>query len=824
MKKTKLLSIILSLSLFSAAATLSGCAERALRLTADKASAPPGGVITLTCSGPDSDKAEFAIAAGEKLARLSTNGVLKFADDAAVGATVTVVASTEKKTSNKLTVTVTHREAEAVELVLNKSYIFIGTTLALYAQKTPLNATREVTYAVVGPAEIKGNELKLKDEAKAGDAVTVTAVCGGVVSPAKTLTVAEYSSAKALITFDNEMDADDTVLYDASLAGPPLKLVVKAFVKIDGVMQSVSEQITFRVDDESNGIVALEGGTVTALKHGLAKVWAVHELTQSEESVLIDVRKPPALIGMPHKWKNNVEAFYTEKERELTGIEPTFAADEGGSRDYLLSVEYAGKKAGEWNSLTTTAVDNQYVRLDGDKINFKQTGAYILMFSSLAGCRFETSSRPLQFIANNGVNVETAADFLAKMNGSDYPVVNIVGDLSFKGGVETVNSVGNCELNGNGFTIDLSAQKFAKDAFNDSDFLSFNSAGKEFENSYKVVLRDLDLIGNYGNLSLNQIAEKGGIEAEELQPPKSTDGSSDYAHLMQNFAYKAAIMITAESCEEEERDGKRKFATVTAAIDNVRIQGFSKGIVLEHVYDAAAAGAEKPAAVRNVTVNNLFGDGIVCDRAFFKVEDINVSNIGGAPFVGNGDSKSDWAGETRTQTARIAYGKNIECDNFSRGDSPYFLGQFLRLGGMGSAVLSAGIASVITPLLTLTRQNIINNEFLNPTPEQKKELKAKLDASLSCIIDADNTKFNLLHFSSLSPFDVVTGGLGTGKGGAIEVDYDFFKNGLDTTHKYLIIRVGTAFKPVLKEINKYLGFDLDTFVFIIVNRNYTATV
>ena len=189
-------------------------------------------------------------------------------------------------------------------------------------------------------------------------------------------------------------------------------------------------------------------------------------------------------------------------------------------------------------------------------------------------------------------------------------------------------------------------------------------------------------------------------------------------------------------------------------------------------------------AVNGLKVLNLFGDGLSFVGSHLNLTNYNIGAVGGTPISSSQTGNTE-AGINRDEKTSLNIYGSITCDNISDGTSIYITSEMMSVAGIAN-VFNGGLSSIIQTVITLKGQ-----ELLAPyigTAEQNEYFQIIENAKSNLIKKSGGVnQFNLFCFSRNGTediyFDEKLDGL------IVDLNDEFFYNGIDTTHKFIRVSV-----------------------------------
>ncbi len=773
--------------------------------------------LNVTSDIPDPVDATVRIVSGGENATIE--GLeLTISDTAVPGTTIILEAATDELTSNRLVLTVEHIEATSIALNLNTTTVYAGEIVPLSAKVVPSNATREIEYIVLtNNAVISNNNLIINNDLAADSRVSIRARIGEVESSVVNLTVEAFDEADVLdLVFNNDSIADRTLTVDTSITSSNQSLGARLIVsKADDFVTVASNKIEYIVADPR--VLNIVGDTIQPLQHGSTQVTAT--FGAKSLSLTVNILRTPEVIYLPTAYNERDVDYNFTNGTALENFTPDIpASSANGCTDYALVVSQNGENIARFEVVNgETTGEASDISYSGGTLKFDSLGTYSVMFSSLSGCSIERTSLSLQICINNGVNVSTVKELQDACQDTSIKIINITNDIIMSGGKENFKPVGDKEINGNGHTIDASEQIVGIKQYGGNSSSLFYARAVDDYTPYTFVLRDIDIEGSFGYLNTEQIY----AITQKTNPEITKD---DIVNKMNrewfaNMSYPCALMLDNK---EHEANTGTTYATVTPYIKNVNIRNFYRGIRLYYAYDEIAATGSGRPALENVTVNNMFGDGIALEGCMATINGYACGIIGGSAVALNGPDKADNSGPHRNQNAYTNMAGLIDINNPTDGTGLYLKYEiayndaiaaiFTVFNDSISAVVNMVISSLISKYLTIYTP-------IDPAYRQKI-LDSKTNV-LDTQVGTDGVSrdmFNLFYFnaSAAGSFTV------TDQSQIVKFDRSFCLNGIDTTHRFVEI----VFYDVLSELDGFAGIVsqygdmLKNIKIILVNFNY----
>ncbi len=786
-KSASLLKAFLIIAIALFAVLLVGCGDKEvteLRLSltnSSKLSYSPREIVNLTIEANvefDENNITLVVTNGNSDVTIMGSS-LKINDDAQPGQTITLYATYGEVISNILTFSVAHIEANEIFLNIDQDVFYSSEIIALSATYLPTNATRPLEYTIVEGQDkasiIDGNRLSINGNAQTGDKIRVCAKMGEVYSEPFEITVTALTDNM----ISGFMFNNSSLTIDSSIDSLSQSIYISAYVG-DDFRQITTNLPTLTVAEGEDVIRIIDNNHIEALNSGSATISAKYKNFE-EQQLTVTVNMTPDQVRLPENFRE--VADYNYAHSQAIEFSPSII-NSHGSEDLKMMVSGTLNATflsedGVWR-LENGSQDISY---DGKELTINTIGDYEIYFESLSGCAVEVQSPKMTLSINNGTNVSTKEEFISALSPREEAVVNLTCDIFFEGGSEVVNAYGDKTINGNGFKIDLSSQltdaEMAKKGldYGGSCFLNFYS--NDNTTPYNVLLQDLEIVGNVGMLSLEEFAKYKGDSEEEVNN-HLTSADTDY---FTETGYKWALNFSATNSITP--DGNTAYTYCVPVVKNVTISQFTCGISFEHCIDEIALGIQNPrAAIEDVTLFDLFGDGVRCMGSKISAGDVNIGTVGGSPFSCSA-TDTDLAGIYRNENNKFIILGNIICDNIIDGSGLYVNAEIMATGGIAN-VFGGGLSGIINTAITA-----MSAELMQPYygTANESEMYQAINEGRSNILNTQGSSntFNLFCFTR--------NGIGeyqfSEDNSALIVDLndEFFYNGIDTTHKFIKVNV-----------------------------------
>ena len=708
-KLRKFAALVMALMMF--ATLLAACGDTNLRLSlaveGGVTSVAPGGSakFTATVVEGETDSIVYSITAGSEHATIdSSTGDLDVLPTAQYGATISVVATSGEVTSNTVSITVASPSLTSVTISANASdKVVAGQQISFSAVVAPSTISgATVVYTVNGAAAINGNVMTVNADAAEDSVISVkaTATYDGksVESNTLTFTVIPLTDTDYSISIVNENLTVDK--YGTAQ-------VIEAEI-YDGNHKVEGVDVSYQITSGSEYIdVNYQTGSVTAKGHGTATVTVSIAGTTESATCTINSIVPPDAISMPSNLPQDDSVNFAVGLWDYSYTETTDGFYVNTATATLSSSKLKFEPSIEGTNVcqdyTVTFLENDVVKDDiaeydyeTKEITFKRAGTFTISIISDSGSAKETPFTR-ELIVNNGINVDSMAEFLAVMNNYNYQSdtryqsVNLFSNLTGFDGMFTADSAqqtvdrirnhhvasfGDRYIYGNNFDIDLSNirilsyTEYISTGVDMDDFLNFQTYGTwsdlagaymPSQKLFTVELYDLSVKGNLGTFT--PTGDSGTADVTDENTLKKENGTPG------NRAFRRGVNINAyvrfygdenpdmkgELIEEQScvcKGFTMKNVTVNGFYIGTALTGVTEGEVTDCVFTGSYAGCVDVTRCQIVFENIYFGQ---CGVSGIELTDRN----------------SDKAGENFDEKQSITFKGEIVCENLTDGSTPH---------------------------------------------------------------------------------------------------------------------------------------------------------
>ncbi len=756
-------------------------------------------LVVKTNSNETITNATFTVTSGENIASIENN-VLTVSENAQPNDTISISA-TYQTFSTVLTLTVSAVPATSVTLNNTSSNIFAGEIITLSANVTPANSTDSITYEVSGNATILGNVLVVDSTLSTGSTITVTARVGNVHSNPITLTIIDFNPTQVIgINIENRTDfAQDILTIDTERTNTT-RLLVSLTVRGEsaGEYKTVFYNgINYTVENDE--VLSIDNvGNITPLLNGTTLVTATFDTTLRviNKEISVKVIMLPTTIYMPTNFNDADVDYNYAVNSEIANFVPEYF-EQNGADDYALNVYSNDNLVSRFevvDGVSTQTVANANISYDGNTLSSSAQNTYQLSFETITGSVNERETTKISLTFNNGTNVSTKEQLSLAFSDTNVKIVNLTNDIFLVGGMDSFKSFGDKILNGNGFTVDASKQIFGYGhGYNYTNLFHFNPVNDT--TPYHATIRDLTIIGGFGYISAEQIYNKLLIDNPNLnitQDDLENGTNGVNCNFFDNIYYKSAIIF--DNPEIDNPNGNA-YAYAVPYVKNVNIQNFNHGIKFYYSLDEITLGTGDKPAVYDVSVHNLFGDGITFIGSKINIENFTCGMVGGSPVAMNDAGAADNAGIYRNENANTNIYGEIEVDNRTDGRGLYLKYQLAR-DDASSAIVSiinrfgGSLSTIINTVLSQLVSRMMS--YYPNDPEMQAQIRSSQTNVLTTeTINGNNYDlFNLFYFNATQAgtFEITDTNLVT------QFDMNFCLNGVDTTHKFIEINFYTVFE------------------------------
>ena len=804
----------------------SGCGEKlskiTLRLEDGVTSVVPGASYNLqveTNLDEYVENVEYDVRQGSEYVSIVGNTLTVLAS-AVPESQISIVAVYNTIRSSALNLCVQHLEASSLQISSDSSDVVAGEIVTLSATYFPANATRDVEYQVLTDnATVINNFAIIDSDLNQGNTVRIQAKMGEVLSNVLEFNVIEFNADSVVgVAFANNNLVNNSLMIDTSVQTNNVTLLAQLYLNLNGrIAKVVHSDIEYEVADD--GIISYNSSSfsVSPLMKGETQVTAKY--LDKSATVNIIVNMVPLVIDLPNKFRQSGVQYNYAKGLDISGFEPTYV-QQNGCTDYALNVYSLDNLVARFEvvgDVVTADTNNPNIAYDGKTLNVNELANYSFSFQSISGCQNEVESDRVNINFNDGTNVGNKAEFFSAIENVNVKKINFVNDITLEGGKETYTSHGDKEINGNSFRLDASKQILGVNEYDpELPLLDFYSV--DDNTPYAVTIRDLSIIGNFGYLStaeLLEIAKK--VEPNITEQDLIDNKDTNYFYSM---TYRCAIRV--HNATVDNPDGNTSYSYCKLNLKNLNISNFMTGIKLDYVMDERALTGSGAPAIQNISLGNLFGDGITFVGSQLTIDGFNCGIVGGSPLALNGPSHAKHAGPYRNLEAYTRLTGNVRIDNNTDGSGIYLKYQMTNNEAVAAIydLMKEGVSSMINTIVSLivtqTKQDYRDD----------KEMINKINSTITNIFteaDINSSKrnlFNLLYFNAADAGKFII----DVQDSIVEFSKDFCLNGVDTTHQFIEISLYDTLSlvPAFSSIVSQLGDTLKPIEVIILNQNYSV--
>ncbi len=757
-RKSICLSLLIACLMF-VTGIFTACNSDKIKLTAenDATTLKPGQSIQLLVDNKEPENYTFNITEGENLATVSNDGVLTMKATATPGETVKIVAKKSSVTSNTLTITVGSINLTALSATASASEVLRNNSYTLTYTATPQNTTETISWHFIegsNLAEIVGNRLIINSNATYGGTIKVKAQGETISSNVLEFTVVQYSSEGLFLSGDDSVE-----LLDAAQANHTYTIEVlnAGGQKVDNKGSELNFDFINSSDEEL--VEVTQSGynfVLKAIGHGTATLRIT--LGELYHDVEINCVKAPDAIYLPEvlQTKNNIE-FKTAKDAVIENF--NFIIDgENVCEDLLYTFETLD--GSNW-------VDNANAGTYANgALTLKTEGKVKVTATSNSGSVFEKSASFI-FDVNDGINVSTFEEFHDQVKASTGRAINIV-NMSL-----TDNKLVPSFITANQQTAENINSKLSMDVT--SGKLLLNGNGYEIDLSNLRCLNKNEAQENIGSfIEIKGAAATGNTEADHIV--KIYDLTITGNVLIDDTASTTDDGVDGKFFRAIDIGSNGEEVSYLVDINNIKISKFGVGIRVAH---AVSPNAENISKISNITVQNIWSNGLETAASQIVLDTLNIGLCGGLGMEVTPDNFGD-AGLTFDQNQDVKFIGNWIVENSNNGQTPYF--DSLNFNGLTVPIL------IKSSLVSASDDKISNIRKYTGDPEAQE----KLDEDY--VINMIALKFNefdkgLINGSTISQ-------------GVFSNSIINFNDitGIDTTHKYIELDLVYQSIPVGKII------------------------
>lgn len=757
MKKNHILLSGLILSFIMVVGIFSGCGKSV------KIEIMPEGNVFEVCPGDslafdakvenaNKEDVEYSVTAG---AGVFDGNVLKVNTDAPVSSIIKVIGRVGGGTSKELSLSV-------VDLVPNSISINFadGRTQPKIAKgensKITLGVSYNPTYSTVkdiiwtlvdgeNVVTQNNNEFTLKDTANIGDTFKVRATLRNHtdIYAEETITVVDATAIETAVA--------QNINYITKTGSQPT-IQVKAFNAIDGLVTTTAETFDYRSKNENIATVDAQG-KVTAHGHGEVEI----EIRVAGKSDVLTTCKVFVMVTPEQIQINNVKND-TLAYGKADKLSLNLTASNSSYNTCTDKVKYSFDLM-DGDNVTESGDGVAVYTADG--IEFKKTGKVRVTITSDSSLNEQTVSnectKQLIVNVNDGINITTARGLRTAADSGNYTTYNIINDIILSAtdnfnsnptnystdGVQPCTFYGNTTINGNGYKISAYSLPLT-DNDEKSSFLQFDGSRDDTQDiEYSVKLYDLEVLGCggvgdilTGKFYYNDDTTKGEIETNEKAYFKHT--------------YYRGININGSADANDYFDNEKskgKLVCKDIVISNVKVSGFSVGLIIRHGVNAL---------VTDSTIEKCSTNGIESDQNQITFHNLTLGQVGAFGIEITPDdmlgqdtaNPTGSAGLNYNETPTAQFTGYINSANYNNGQSTiYMAGLGESLGNKVTDIVSAITGGTINTILS-------DSAFSGLGESQKSAINGSMQSvAASCLKNTEG----LMNFFQLIYINVANG-------------------------------------------------------------------
>lgn len=797
MKSKKIIYTILLLAI-CLTGLLYGCKKGTIEIYAQTNiyNVKPGEQVKIMSRCVDVDKTQLEFIIEQGGATIDNKGNLKVNDNATVGSTIIVYAHVEDIQSEKITFTVVDIIPTAISLTADE-YVAKGSYVDLAVEFTPSNSTlQQYTLAITESsseniATISGNRLTLTETAVPGDTLTVraTSTYNAELFDEVTITVLD-SLGISDISVDN---VEYVVQEDATKY-----LTITAYdIHGDEYPNIPLTNYSF-VSDNENIVTVDNDGKLVAHGHGEANI----TVKIKENQNITKVCKVYVMIAPTELTLNGVSnTIISNKEMSYSKVDTLKLDIDAVNTDYACSEDlvYSFEELNSSNQVVATGASvATYEEATG--ITFKKRGKVrvtVKSNSSLHGVDTSANEAKLQIIVNvnEGVNIDTIAEFVAYAGQYETVTANIIKDLYLTenenfgkdaNNYHRLNLLGDRIINGNGYVLSNERLPLiiADGDINEGIqmlYFSFKTANTPFF----VRISDLEIKGCGG---------VNGIYTGELEAYKNLPvvNISNGKYIR---TYSRGIEVYGAEYKHLATNGKAYVKDFL--LDNVKVSGFNCGLRIGHVVDGV---------MTDINVSNCFSNAIEFNQNTMTLNNVTLGKVGAFGIEMTPDDFKDKTSATPKGTAGANYDETpslhltgfIKSDNYTNGGDTIYM-----------QALSGSLGMTVPQLIEAINAGLVDYATSSMQGKTKENAQTVMHNALNACLKNDAGKMNFYLLIFVDP----TSGMTYPNGNKEKVFAEY------TTDSELgnMINTRTIIEKLLTEPSydgykqyKYIAMDLDT--------------
>jgi len=728
--------------------TVTGTEAVVLSTTGNVTELQPSASVQLLVDGNAAEGYTYEITEGSNYAEVNANGVLTIKANAVVGETIKVKATKGYYVSNEITLTVDSIDLISLIVSSTTNQVMRNNAYELSYVATPTNTTEQISWGIVDGedyAEISGDRLIIKSTAPYGETIIVRANGETLSSNEITFTVIQFSEEGLYLDGYDEVEKLDA-------AGSAYTYTID--VKNDQHQNVPGKTLTYTIVEGENNLSVVQNGynfVLTATGHGTATL----RITMGEEykDVTVNCVKAPTAITLPEvlKTKTNIE-FSTGKNQDIKNFNLNFV---GTNVCQNVTFKFEIWNGSAWVEDATAGTFN------AGTLRFATEGKIKVTATSNSGSIAEKSVSK-EFTVNDGINVSTFEEFRNALQSSSASIVgkpiNIVNMQSNKlipafitdGTEQTSDEIihvqtwvasGELNLLGNGYEIDLSGLATEQTSTGYiGNFITISGTAKSgnSEADHKVVIKNLTITGN--------------VDINDDYNPSSKEPAGKLER---------AIFIGAYDVED---------VSYLVDIDNVKIANFGVGIRVSH----AVSYNNKVSQLKNVTVQNIWSNGIETASCQMVVDSINVQLCGACGLEVTPDECAK-AGLNFNENQKIQFAGAWNVQNLNNGNTKYF--QTKAMNGITVPILIQGSLG----------DKVQNSAILSNIMNANKEMNMIA------------LQFNNVEEGALNTSEITDGVFANSI-----INFNDL-TGVDTTHKYIRVTLAYNMGSIILYNYNYAG-------------------
>lgn len=653
----------------------------------------PGGSLQFNASVKELNETELQYTVNSQDAQISNTGLLTVDTDIAVPSTITVVAKIGNVSSNIVSVNVVDLKPTSITLVPDNTKLAKGGDIAFNVTYNPTYATvKDYTLSIAGGTgadlvELNNGVLTIKnsvDNATAtGKTVNVKATLNGddTISSTTTIELVDAEGVDTLIANNISM------LYSQNRS-----IIVNGLNEAGDIITLDSANISYTSSNENVAFVRSDG-SIQAKGHGTTTVTINYAGKTTTCQVAVMVPPTGFSIDNVSTYISNGGTFSFSKvdplKLDLEIVNPTFSNRCSKDVDYTFALY-------DEEGVNVLATGDDVATVNDSGINFKVTGNVEIVISSnssIGGALVPANKLPdpitLNVNVNNGINVDTVAEFKAFSEQDENPVCNLLADIKltatenfgFNGqNPAGLHFYGDRYLNGNGYVLSLTELPLGDNTSDDSYTLLKFSYDRYIGQTAKYwALENPNDKGFTVQITNFEVLGNTGIWGDYTGELEQFKGQSVMISGNYRRTYDRAIEVAGGEYNVNDTAGAYKSHIEDFLLDNVKVSGFQVGLRLKHIVSGTATG---------IDISNCLSNGIELVQNIITLNNVRVGQVGAFGIEITPDEMVIETDGNLNPTAGVDYNQKpvtnltgyIDITNYNNGASTPYMQAFTLEG------------------------------------------------------------------------------------------------------------------------------------------------